>query len=202
MSEVTRARRSKVDATSHASGSPHTISCRLLKNSWVLGLVCATFMWDASFKAEAEPSGSPTADKIFFNCTFTTQSLNTALTISQPNRLKLQSDRIEASYIIIYVRQNRNDGQLLDAATPAPPPGTPPSYTGPVLCTNSGLDNFANITPTTEGTAIPATGTVDILGAEEVSHLQYRPTGAAASSTVKRVCHTVASKTQCFLIQP
>jgi hypothetical protein len=192
MSEVTRTPRSKVDATSHTSHSPHTMSRRLGKQFWVLGLVYATFMWDASFKAQAEPSGSPTADQIFFNCTFTTVSLNSALAIAQPNLNKLQSRQIEASYIIIYVRQNPNDGQLLA--------GTPPSYTGPVLCTNSGLDNFADITPTTEGTAI--TGPVDIVGAEEASHLQYRQTGAAESSTEKRVCHTVANKTECFLIQP
>lgn len=192
MSEVTRSPRSKEDATSHASQSPHTLSRRVVKKYWVLGLACATVMWNVSFKAEAEPSGTPTAGQIFFNCTFTTESLNSALAIAQPNLNKLQSRQIEASYIIIYVRQNRNDGQLLA--------GTPPLYTGPVLCTNSGLDNFADITPTTEGTAI--TGPVDIVGAEEASHLQYRPTGGAESSTEKRVCHTVASKTECFLIQP
>lgn len=192
MSEIARTPRSKDNANTLASQSPHSLSRRWVTKFLVLGAACATFVWSDSFKAEAEPSGTPTADQIFFNCTFTTAGLNSALSIAQPNLNKLSSRQIEASYIIIYVKQNRNDGQLLA--------GTSPSYTGPVLCTNSGVDNFTDITPTTEGTAI--TGPVDIVGAEEVSHLQYRPTGGTESSTEKRVCHTVASKTQCFLIQP
>jgi hypothetical protein len=162
------------------------------KHPWILGLLSATLIWSLSVRAEAEPSGTPTANQIFFNCTFTTDSLNDALAIGQSNLNKLSSRQIEASYIIIYTRQYGNDGQPLATATP--------SFTGPVVCVNSGLDNFTDITPTTAGSAI--LGPVDIVGAEEGSHLQYRPPGGAVSNTEKRVCHTVASNTECFLIQP
>src|SRR6185436_9494451 len=100
--------------------------------------------------------------------------------------------QIEASYIIIYVRQNRNDGQELNGSTP-----TTPLFTGPVLCTNA---DDTDITETTEGTAIP--GPVNVLGAEEVSHLQVQPFNSTnLNDRDKRVCHTVASSTECFLIE-
>ena len=192
MSEMTKASSLEEKVANHAPQPAPIPSRRLAKQSRILGLLSATLIWSVSFEAEADPSGTPTANQIFFNCTFTTDSLNSALDIGQPHLNKLSSGQIEASYIIIYVRQNRNDGQRLAGASP--------SYTGPVLCVNSGLDNFTDITPTTAGTAIA--GPVDIVGAEEGSHLQYRPTGGAESSTEKRVCHTVASNTECFLIQP
>jgi hypothetical protein len=136
----------------------------------------------------------PTANRIFFECTFTTGSsttagtLNSALHISSQDLSLLQNNQVQASYILIYVRENPNDGQDLRNS---------PSFTGPILCTN---ENTVDIVETTEGTEI--LGPVDILGAEEASHLQYRPTGGTVADTEKRVCHTVASSTYCFNIHP
>jgi hypothetical protein len=192
MTETTKALRSKQSGNSR---EPHATSIaprRLMSRWWILGLLCAGLIGGVPSKAEAQPAGSPTANDIFYNCTFTTADLNVALTITQANKDQFLSNQIEASYIIIYVRQNANDGQELDGSTP-----TTPLFTGPVLCTNIDTDD---ITVTTEGTAIA--GPVDVLGAEEVSHLQVRSsTSTNPDDTKKRVCHTVASKTQCFLIQ-
>jgi hypothetical protein len=136
----------------------------------------------------------PTADRIFSECTFTTGAattrgtLNSALHISPQDLNLLQGGEVQASYILIYVRENPNDGQDLKSS---------PSFTGPILCIN---EDTVDIVETTEGTEIP--GPIDILGAEEASHLQYRPTGGTVADTEKRVCHTVASNTYCFNIQP
>ena len=186
MTETTNTLRSKQNDARQAT---NIAPARWLGRLWILGLLCAGLITGAPSKAEAQPAGSPTANDIFYNCTFTTADLNAALTISQANLDLLASGQIEASYIIIYVRENANDGQLLT--------GTTPSFTGPVLCTNV---DTADITQTDEGTAIA--GPVDVLGAEEVSHLQVRSSSSTdPDDTEKRVCHTVASKTQCFLIQ-
>ena len=186
MTETTRAVRSKQnDAPQATNIAPRCWIGRL----WILGLLCVGLIAGAPSRVEAQPAGSPTANDIFYNCTFTTEDLNAALNVSQANLDLLASGQIEASYIIIYVRENPNDGQQRT--------GTTPSFTGPVLCTNV---DTADITQTDEGTAIA--GPVDVLGAEEVSHLQVRSSSSTdPDDTEKRVCHTVASKTQCFLIQ-
>ena len=189
MTKTTKALRSKQGGNNNASQATNIAPRRWVSRLWILGLLCAGLIAGVPSKAEAQPAGSPTANDVFYNCTFTTEDLNAALTISQANLDLLASGQIEASYIIIYVRENPNDGQLRT--------GTTPSFTGPVLCTN--VDN-ADITQTDEGTAIA--GPVDVLGAEEVSHLQVRSSSSTdPDDTEKRVCHTVASKTQCFLIQ-
>ena len=192
MTEMKKALHSKQGGNNDAPQATNIAVRRSVSRSWVLGLLCAGLIGGVSSNAEADPAGTPAANEIFFNCTFTTGSLNGALSITQANKNLLLSNQIEASYIIIYVRQNANDGQELDGSTP-----TTPLFTGPVLCTNIGTDN---ITVTPEGTAIA--GPVDVLGAEEVSHLQVRSsTSTDPDDTEKRVCHTVASKTQCFMIK-
>jgi hypothetical protein len=192
MTETTRTSRLKQSGGNHALQATNVASRRWVGRWWILGLLCAALVGGVPSKAEAEPAGSPTVNEIFYNCTFTTSSLNFALTIDQPNLDLLTTNQIEASYIIIYVRQNRNDGQELDGSTP-----TTPLFTGPVLCTN---DDNTDITETTEGTAIP--GPVNVLGAEEVSHLQVQPFSSTnLNDRDKRVCHTVASITECFLIE-
>ena len=192
MTETTKALRSKQDGNNNTPQATNIAPRRWASRWWILGLLCAGLIAGVASKAEAQPAGSPTANDIFYNCTFTTAGLNGALSITQANKDLLLSNQIEASYIIIYVRQNANDGQELDGSTP-----TTPLFTGPVLCTN--IDS-ADITVVTEATAIP--GDVDILGAEEVSHLQVRSSDSDdPDDTEKRVCHTVASKTQCFMIK-
>ena len=192
MTETTRTLRSKQSGTDHAPEATNVASRCWVGRWWMFGLLCAVFVGGVPSKVEAQPAGSPTANEIFYNCTFTTDDLNAALAISSTNLDLLTTNQIEASYIIIYVRQNRNDGQELDGSTP-----TTPLFTGPVLCTN---DDNTEITETTEGTAI--TGPVNVLGAEEVSHLQVQPsTSTNPNDKDKRVCHTVASTTECFFIE-
>ena len=191
MTETTEALRSKQGGNNNALQVSNIPPRLPVSRWWILGLLCAGLIGGGPPKAEAEPAGSPTANKIFYNCTFTTEDLNAALTggIDPAHLALFATDQIEASYIIIYVRQNTNDGQQLDGATP--------TFTGPVLCTN--VDS-TDITETPEGTAI--TGPVNILGAEEVSHLQVQPsTSTNPNDKDKRVCHTVASSTECFLIE-
>ena len=190
MTETTRTLHSKKSGNNYAARA--TSAPRgSLSRWWILGLLCVVLVVGVPTKADAEPEGSPTASKIFYNCTFTTEDLNAALAggIDPAHLALFATDQIEASYIIIYVRQNTNDGQQLD--------GTTATFTGPVLCTN--IDN-TDINVTTEGTAIA--GPINVLGAEEVSHLQVQPFGSTNQNDKdKRVCHTVASSTECFLIE-
>jgi hypothetical protein len=106
---------------------------------------------------------------------------------------------VQASYILIYVRQNPNDGQRLD--------GTPPTFTGPVLCINSDTESIDQTTETTaipNSTNHPGVTSVDILGTEEALHLRYElnPPPGPGGDIEKRVCHTAATNTDCFFIQP
>jgi hypothetical protein len=190
MTETFKDLRLKQGGNSHASQATKIAPRRPVSRWWILGL-CAVLVGEVPTKAEAEPAGLPTANEIFYNCTFTTEDLNVALAggIDPAHLALLATDQIEASYVIIYVRQNTNDGQQLD--------GTTPTFTGPVLCTN--VEN-TDITETTEGTAIA--GPLNVLGAEEASHLQVQPSGSTNQNDKdKRVCHTVASSTECFLIE-
>jgi hypothetical protein len=138
------------------------------------------------------------ADHIFSGCTFTTSSIRGALTITDPD---LSTATLEASYILIYVRANPNDGQQIGATT---------TYTGPVLCINAGTDSIAETTETTQipnSSDHPGAVSVDVLGTEEALHLQYLLNfpggpGDPPGDVEKRVCHTVAGNTDCFFIQP
>jgi hypothetical protein len=191
MRETTKVLRVKQSGNNHAPRATDVAPRRSVRGWWMVGLLSAALAGAVPIKAEAELAGSPTANEIFYNCTFTTADLNAALAggIDPAHLELLATNQIEASYIIIYVRQNANDGQQLD--------GTTPTFTGPVLCTN--VEN-TDITETTEGTAI--TGPLNVLGAEEVSHLQVQPFGSTNQNDKdKRVCHTVASSTECFLIE-
>jgi hypothetical protein len=160
-----------------------------------MALICGI-----SSRAEAEPAGTPTQNRIFFNCTFTTSALSglqSVLNIPEDSLGQLNDGVIQASYILIYVTGNPNDGQRISGSEPS-------AFTGPILCTNSDIDD---IDPTTEAADIPPAGSgadsVDILGSEEVSHLQYQLNfGTTPGDTEKRVCHTVASNTDCFFIRP
>jgi hypothetical protein len=170
-------------------------SRRLSGVAALCGLASVALVLGTSPGANADPSGSPTANRIFFNCTFTTADLQSILDIPTINGLF--NHQVVPSYIIIYNRQNPNEGQKI---------GTTSTYTGPVLCINSDTEN---VVPTSEGTLIPnATNqpgvpAVNILGAEEVLHLQYRSTLTTnPAKTEKRVCHTIAGNTDCFFIQP
>jgi hypothetical protein len=192
MTKTTKALCSK-QGENDAPQATKVASRRSVNRWWFLGLLCAGLIGGVWLKAEAAPEGDPTANRVYFNCTFSTDpasltgDIRDALNI--PGLNKFVGNNIQVSYIIIYVRENPNDGQALK--TPAN------SFTGPVLCTNSDTND---VIKTTEGTAIP--GPVDITSAEESSHLQFKPTSSTnPADKDKRVCHTVASNTDCFLIQ-
>jgi hypothetical protein len=169
-----------------------------LRRFGVLALLCGGLMVGAASQAGAEPAGVPTKDEIFYNCTFTAAGLESALNIDTSN-LNVPDEieaigHLRASYIIIYVRQTPNDGQEIGTVGSG-------DFTGPVLCTNSEEDD---INQTNEGAAIGSTlAPINIVGAEEASHLQVEPASSVDPThddRTKRVCHTVASKTECFLI--
>ena len=190
MTETTEALSSNEGGNNHVPHSTHPASPRSLRRPGVLMLLFAGLTAGLSLPAQADP----TPNRVFSECTFTTGSsttkgtLNSVLDIDSPDLNDLEGGEIQASYIVIYVLENPNDGQDLASST---------SFTGPIICTNV---DTVDISITTEGTVIP--GPVDITGAQESSHVQFRPTGGTAADTEKRVCHTVASNTDCFLIQP
>lgn len=180
-------------------GNEESPSTHPASRSGILMLLFAGLIAGLSSQAQADP---PTENRVLFNCTFTTdamEGINLQDALDIPDLAMLNGDelhpdgQLKASYILIYVRQNPNNGQNI---TPLGTPTT--SFTGPILCRNVDTDAIAK---TTEGTSIP--GPVDILGAEEVSHLQLQPSSSTEpNDRKKRVCHTVASNTDCFLIGP
>jgi hypothetical protein len=190
MTETFKALRSKQDEGHDAFQAAH-IASRQWVNRWcVPGLLCAGLAFGLASHAGADPI----ADQIYSNCTFTIADLD-GLVIPDRDSGLLSGGELQASYIIIYVRENPNDGQeIFELVGETLEPTN--TFTGPILCTNSATDVA---TPTTENTLIAPSGTVNILGAEEASHLQYEP---ASGDPEKRVCHTVAGNTDCFLIKP
>jgi hypothetical protein len=192
MTEKSRALRSKHGGNLDAPHSTHPASPRSVSRSGLLMLLFAGLITGLPSQAQAVPP----PNKVFFNCTFTTGAVGEGVVnledaLNIPGLADLNGGTLEASYIIIYVRQNPNGGQLI-----GPPPATATStYTGPILCTNT-TDAISTTTATT-----PITDTVNILGAEEASHLRYRVnTSTNSEDNQIRVCHTVASTTDCFLI--
>lgn len=176
-----------------SGGSPRRGPCRSAGALTALAAVSVCGLW---LQAMAAPPGAPVKDRIFAGCTFTTAGLRAALNIPNSFKNSFVGDQLQASYILVYVRQNPNDGQPLD--------GTPTTYTGPVLCINSDTET---IDQTTETTPIPnsinhsGVASVNLRGAESAFHLQYE-LAPTPGDIEKRVCHTVAGNTDCFFIQP
>lgn len=193
MTEITKALRSKQHESYDAPQATSVASrqCRW----WVPGLLCAGLTLGLASHADADP----VANQVYSNCTFTIDDL-AGLVIPDLDSGLLNNGTLQASYIIIYVRENPNDGQnIFELVGETLQPTN--TFTGPILCTNSDTDIA---TPVDENTLIPPpppfpTDTVDILGAEEASHLQYAPAGGGDPE--KRVCHTVAGNTDCFRIR-
>jgi hypothetical protein len=200
MIETTKALRSKLDEHHRAPQAAHIASRQWMSRWGIPGLLCAGLALGFASHAEADP----VANQIYSNCTFTDADLMD-LDIDDVTSGLLNGGHLRASYIIIYVRETPNDGQEIFKEI-VPPPPEPPffettnTFTGPILCTNFDSDIA---TSATEADLIPdSSGTVDILGAEEASHLQYVLTDGAMEDTEKRVCHTVAGNTDCFSIKP
>jgi hypothetical protein len=193
MTETTKALRSKQYEDHDALQAAHIASRHWVSRWWVPGLLCVGLTLGLASHAGADP----VANKIYSDCTFTDADLVALQIADVDSGLLTGGGLLHASYIIIYVRENPNDGQEIFEETAPETFVTTNTFTGPILCTN--LDTEV-ATPTTENELIPPSGTVDILGAEEASHLQYEPTGGGDPE--KRVCHTVAGNTDCFLIKP
>jgi hypothetical protein len=181
---------------------PHYSGERLLKA--VAALALAALFIAMAGPAIADPAGTPTPNRVFFNCTFTIAGLRDALTISTGNKTKFFVDQIEASYIIVYVRANPNNGQRLD--------GTPATFTGPVVCTNfPSTDNIfqtPDTSPIPNATNHPGVESVDILASDETTDIQYLPRLAPdgvlkpKEKAEKRLCLTAGPNVDCFFIQP
>jgi|SRR5689334_21859959 len=188
MAENKKVLRFKKGGNANAARSIHPTSLRWVGRSVALLLLSIGLSAGLLSPARA----APPPNHVLSNCTFTTNTVegtNLQDALNIPDLSTLNGGQLEASYIIIYVRQNPNNGQRIGT--------TGSSYTGPILCTNANTDEAV---PTTEGAAIP--GSIDILGAEESSHIQIQPHGSTdVNQRQKRVCHTVASNTDCFLIE-
>jgi hypothetical protein len=120
--------------------------------------------------------------------------------------LLIPDEDVEIAFVVVYALNNPNNGQ--------PVPG---GFTGPIICTNPGnleVQGFGitgfeedNATRLTEASEIPTdtdpggAASVDIVGAEEAFILQYQLNGGSNDGKVeKRVCHTVAGNTDCFIV--
>lgn len=134
--------------------------------------------------ALADPPPAPSEDHVWGGCELTTgvggavKELGASLTaggLSAPH---------EIDFVLVYSRANDNDGQHFGDGT-----------TGPILCINP---DSVDIETTEENTPIPDGGTVDIKALEQALIMQYQQAGIRN----KRICHTVADNTDCFLITP
>jgi hypothetical protein len=91
-------------------------------------------------------------------------------------------------FVLVYSLANANDGQP-----------TTGGYTGPVLCVNPASVTYPP-PATNENTPIGPEGQAwNITDLEQALLLQYQKTSGVRE---KRVCHTVAGNTNCFLITP
>jgi hypothetical protein len=97
----------------------------------------------------------------------------------------------EVAFVVVYSLNNDNDGQQVAGG-----------FTGPVICRNN--DVVSAPTPTTQTNDIgSASATVTVLDGEEAFLLRYQFEGEEEENDIeKRVCHTVDSETDCFLIVP
>jgi len=166
-----------------------TFISSLLVGGWILGV---------SFGALAQAPGPPEANHVWGGCVLTSDAvteLRDSLTTPDVEGGLPEDPLPQVDFVIVYSLKNNNDGQALGEA-----------FTGPILCRNSGT---VTIDTTTEDTPIPPVEdqendvTVDIEGTEEALFLQYHRSDAIdAAEREKRVCHTVAGHTDCFLIKP
>ena len=202
MTETTKAPRSKQGDGYDALQVAHIASRHWMSRWWVP--LCAGLAFGLASNAGADPI----ANQIYSDCTFTDADLADLQIPDVDSGLLTGGVEVplHASYIIIYVRENPSDGQEIFEEVEGEFETTN-TFTGPILCINRDTEVA---TPTTENELIPPQGpeppdpplTVNILGGEEASHLQYVPTDGDVDDTEKRVCHTVAGNTDCFLIKP
>jgi len=157
-------------------------------------LALAAFFVGVALPATA--ADPPTANRVFVGCTFNLTALRDALTLT--NTQNKFAGEIEASYIVIYVRDNPSDGQQLA--------GTPVTFTGPVGCSNEATDTIvptSTTAPIPNSTNHPGADSIDILGSDETMEIQYQLlTGGVKGDIEKRACISAGPNVDCFFIQP
>lgn len=130
------------------------------------------------------PPRPPSEDHVWGGCVLTTDAVKAlGKSLKGPEGKGVPSPQVDV--VLVYTLQNDNDGQHFGDGT-----------TGPILCTNP--DTVSSIETTLENTRIPASGKVDIKALEQALIMQYQQAGIRN----KRICHTVADNTDCFLIKP
>lgn len=185
-------------ALARVDGYPLPRRCRR-SATFVSSLLVAGWILGVSVGALAQQPPAPAANHVWGSCVLTPAAvteLQDSLTAAGGLPSGEGDPLPQVDFVIVYSLQNNNDGQAL---------GT--GLTGPIVCTNSVT---VTIETTTEDTPIPsltdqADGiTVDIEGIEEALLLQYQKmqNNAPLGGREKRVCHTVAGNTDCFLIKP
>lgn len=99
---------------------------------------------------------------------------------------------LSVDVIVIHSVANPNEGQPIGGG----------NFTGPIVCTFRGSSGAVlnSITPTNANTKIPASGTIDILGTELVSAIQYRRN--SNNLIEKLMCLTTDNNNNCFTIAP
>ena len=150
-------------------------------------LLVAGFVAGVSPAALGVPPGPPSEDHVWGGCLLTTGATGAVEALGKslkgPGGKGVPSPQID--FVLVYTLRNDNDGQRFGDGT-----------TGPILCTNP---DTVSIETTLENTAIPASGNVDIKALEQALIMQYQQAGGIRN---KRICHTVADNTDCFLIKP
>jgi hypothetical protein len=161
----------------------HAVSLRRFSPSAPL-LLCALYALGNGSLAMATPPPPPPAKDRIATC-----RLNATAVKSLKQSLKSTTGLAESNvdFALVYSLANPNDGQP-----------TTDGYTGPVLCINPESVTYPP-TPTSENTPVgPAGQAWNITDLEQALLLQYRKTDGVIE---KRVCHTVAGNTDCFLIK-
>lgn len=99
---------------------------------------------------------------------------------SGPNPINDRDDaNIEVAFVVVYSLNNVHDGQPVGSS----------GFTGPIICTAPGF----SIDSTSQTAEIE---NANILDAEDAFILRYDQDGIK-----KRICHTVASNTDCFTVE-
>lgn len=132
--------------------------------------------------ALAAPPGPPSEDHVWGGCVLTPNAVSG---LGESLKSGVPTDH-EIDFVLVYSLQNDNDGQHFGKGT-----------TGPILCSNP---KTVAIETTEENTPIPdGPGKVDIKALEQALIMQYQQQDGSRN---KRICHTVAGNTDCFLITP
>lgn len=136
------------------------------------------------------PASAQDADRIWAECTLQDGETNIAVALEDliddqgGNAIDDRTTgsapaNIEVAFVVVYSLANVHDGQPVGSS----------GFTGPIICTAPGF----SIEETSQTDTI---SNANILDAEDAFILRYERNG----NTEKRICHTVASNTDCFTV--